>query len=265
MKKLLNLSLMTVLYAFTVAFLVALSQSGTVSNVAKLFFNLLKCIVLIKILGLLMVYKFVAHSQKVLNISARHGWLPGAKYTNLRNIRGIDFENFGFIDIDWKNYNFEKHLTAVKEKKPFLTIARDVEDISELNIILKQAEILKRYSLHVAIVPKDVRMNKKLGQLIPKEFILGYSVPTKYGGTKVSIDSFDRKVHLLGGRPDTQRQLANNMDVFSLDCNRFTLDASFGYYFNGDKFIKSNEYGYDHCLEMSIKNISSLWIDYKHS
>ncbi|MDI7384248.1 DUF6610 family protein [Cronobacter dublinensis] len=211
-----------------------------------------------------MIYKFVTHSQKVLNISIKHGWYPGARYTNLRNLKGIDFENQGFIDIDWKNYNFEKHLAAVKEKKPFLTIARDVENIFELDSILKQAEILKEHSLHVAIVPKDVCMNNRLTQLVPKEFILGYSVPTKYGGTKVSIDSFDREVHLLGGRPDVQRRLANYMNVLSLDCNRFTLDAGFGYFFNGEKFIKNNAYGYDICLEESVKNINNLWVDYKN-
>ncbi|WP_223563862.1 DUF6610 family protein [Pantoea agglomerans] len=209
-----------------------------------------------------MVHKFVSHGKKVLSISEKHGWLPGVKYTNLRNIKGVDFEKKGFLDIDWKNYSFEKHLSAVIERKPFLTIARDVEDIYQLDSILKQAEVLKKYCEHVAIVPKDIRMNGNITSLIPKEYILAYSVPTRYGGTQVSLNSFDRKVHLLGGRPDIQRSLGDKLDVFSIDGNRFTLDASFGYYFDGVRFVKNKINSYDYCLEESIRNISLIWKGY---
>jgi len=211
------------------------------------------------------VIKFVAHSQRVINISSFHGWFPGAKYTNLRDLKGIDFESKGFLDIDWKKYSFSRHLDAVQEHKPYLTMARDVESIEELESILLEADILIKHSKHVAIIPKDIRLNNRLTELIPKKFILGYSVPTRYGGTEVSIDSFDRKVHLLGGRPDIQRKLANFLDVMSFDCNRFTLDAKFGYYFNGQKFVKLLGGGYENCLRESLININKIWSDYSQS
>ncbi len=209
------------------------------------------------------VLKFVAHSKRVIKIAMEYGWLPGARYTNLRDIKSFDFKNSGFLDIDWKNYNLDRHLDAVAEQKPKLTIARDVECIFQLDGILREAEKLARHSEYVAVVPKDPLLNGRIAELIPKEYILGYSVPTKYGGTMVDIASFDRPVHLLGGRPDIQRRLADQMNVFSLDCNRFTYDAQFGDYFDGDTFRPHPVGGYERCIIDSITNISKLWIGYE--
>ncbi|PPD12965.1 DUF6610 family protein [Methylophilus sp.] len=209
------------------------------------------------------IFKFIAHSKTAINIAKNHGWLPGARYTNLRDIKTFDFEGQGFLDIDWKNYNFSRHLEAAAFKKPKLTIARDVECISKLDQILMEAEQLAMYSEYVAIVPKDPLMNDRISELIPPNFILGYSVPTRYGGTTVSLESFDRPVHLLGGRPDVQRKLAKRLNVFSLDCNRFTYDACFGDYFDGETFRPHPEGGYENCLNDSLRKINELWSDYE--
>lgn len=209
------------------------------------------------------VLKFCAHSKTVLDWTKDQSWLPGARYTNLRDISKVLFEGIGFIDIDWKKYNFEKHLEACQIKRPMITMARDIESIFDLDSILKEAEILAKHSTHVAIVPKDPLMNNRIQELIPEEYILGYSVPTRYGGTKVSLSSFNRPVHLLGGRPDVQRHLAEKLNVFSLDCNRFTLDARYGKYFNGRAFIKHPKGGYKNCIIDSAININKIWMDYK--
>jgi hypothetical protein len=211
----------------------------------------------------IMVVKFIAHSKKAVGIAQDFGWFPGARYTNLRDVRTFNFESRGFLDINWKQYDFRRHLDVVAECNPRLTIARDIERMSSIDAILREAELLSAHAAHVAIVPKDPRLNGRLAELIPKRFLLGYSVPTKYGGTTVSIASFDRPVHLLGGRPDTQRALANQLKVFSLDCNRFTLDAQFGDYFDGQTFRPHPRGGYERCLRDSLKNINALWNDYE--
>lgn len=59
-------------------------------------------------------------------------------YTNLRDVRNFDLTRTGFIDIDWEQYSFEKHLTVVKEIKPRLTVARDIVSLVELDKILTQ-------------------------------------------------------------------------------------------------------------------------------
>ncbi len=206
------------------------------------------------------VFKIVNHSKKVLGIAKKHGWLSGARYTNLRDVREIG--KIGFIDIDWKNYNFDMHLEAVKRIRPMLTVAKDVLEPNQLETVLEQAKVLQRYSRKVIIVPKAIDLAEKLEEVIPKNYILGYSVPTKYGGTEIHPGCFKRKVHLLGGRPDVQRRLANDLQVFSMDCNRFTLDAAFGDYFDGETFRPHPEGGYERCVENSIININKLWSDY---
>ncbi|MBT2755878.1 hypothetical protein J7E71_07945 [Mesobacillus foraminis] len=207
-------------------------------------------------------FMIVCHNKNTINIAKKYGWLPGAKYTNLRDIK--TFSKIGLIDIDWQNYDFKKHLDAVKSTNPLFTVARDIENINELDMILDQAYELSIYAQSVIVVPKDIRLKDKLNDLIPKDFILGYSVPTKYGGTEIPTSYFQRPVHLLGGRPDVQRRLGDLMPVISFDCNRFTLDASFGDYFDGEKFRPHPQGGYKVCLEDSIRNTTDLWSEYKH-
>jgi hypothetical protein len=171
----------------------------------------------------------------VLDIARRYGWLPGARYTNLRDIR------------------------AVQITKPLLTVARDVLRVSELDEILREAESLSAHCGTVIIVPKDPRLRRILNREIPDHFRLGYSVPTRYGQSAIETKFFRRPVHLLGGRPDVQRQLANELEVASLDCNRFTLDAAFGDYFDGETFRPHPIGGYERCLQASLQRITELW------
>jgi hypothetical protein len=204
--------------------------------------------------------RFVTHSKKVQQIAAKEGWLPGARYTNLRDVRAVG--QLGFLDIDWKCYDFGRHLNAAKLTRPFLTVARDIENIDDYRTVLEQAEKLSMYARYVVIVPKDPRMADSFGTMIPERYLIGFSVATSYGGTGIDPRKFARPVHLLGGRPDTQRKLAEIMPVFSFDCNRFTLDAAFGDYFDGERFRRHPRGGYDRCLRDSIRNINSIWANY---
>lgn len=206
-----------------------------------------------------MIHKFIAHSRSVLDIAVRYGWKPGARYTNLRDVR--TFKNIGFLDIHWKQYSFEMHLDVAREIRPFMTVAKDIESFDELHIVIEQAKILQKYSNYVVIVPKHPSLSMVMEDIIPNNFVLGYSVPTKYGGSPIPPYHFKRPVHLLGGRPDTQRRLATRLNVFSFDCNRFTYDARYGDYFDGEIFRPHPRGGYFTCIEDSIKNINRIWED----
>ena len=208
------------------------------------------------------VLKFVAHGRPTLTLILKHGWWPAARYTNIRDIRGLPFKGGGFLDIHWKRYDFGRHLEATAQLRPLITVARDVEQGRHLDSILKEAEELNRYTKIVVIVPKDPKLAKYLNTAIPSNYLLGFSVPTKYGATHISPKFFTRPVHLLGGRPDVQRHLASQMPVVSLDCNRFTLYAQFGDYFDGTIFRPHPKGGYRRCLKDSINNIEKLWQGY---
>jgi hypothetical protein len=208
-------------------------------------------------------YRFVTHGRQVQTIASRLGWRPGARYTNLRDVRHLRFKSRGFLDIHWKQYCFASHLSAAKRTRPHITVARDIEDIGLLDEILCEAQQLRRYARHVVIVPKDPRLGRRMESRIPKDFLLGYSCPTRYGGTTIPPDRFIRPVHILGGRPDVQRRLADAMPVYSFDCNRFTLDAAFGYFFDGQRFRLLEVDDYEACIQFSIEGINSLWTNYR--
>lgn len=205
--------------------------------------------------------RIVTHSKRVASIAARYGWYSGALYTNLRDIRE---ENcVGLIDVRWKEYNYKAHLSAVKKIRPLLTVAQDITDVRYFDDILIQASELAYYAKQVIIVPKDPKLQDIMNTIIPEHFLLGFSVPTRYGQSPIEPKFFRRPVHLLGGRPDVQRKLANIMHVVSFDCNRFTLDAAFGDYFDGETFRPHPSGGYLRCIEDSILNINKLWEGYE--
>jgi hypothetical protein len=210
--------------------------------------------------SVIQVIRIVNHSYRVTSIALRHGWLPGARYTNLRDVRRYD--RLGFLDIDWRNYNFQSHLKAAASTNPLLTVALDIECPTKLSRTLDQAYELARHCGTVIVVPKHPDLAESIEELVPSAFVFGYSVPTRYGGTVIPPANFKRPVHLLGGRPDVQRKLAEKMNVISIDCNRFTLDAQFGDHFDGETFRPHPLGGYERCLESSIKNIDALWVNY---
>jgi hypothetical protein len=144
-----------------------------------------------------------------------------------------------------------------------VTVARDIENLDHLERILDEARALLEFADDVILVPKDPRLAETLDEMIPSCFLLGYSVPTRYGGTVLPLSAFQGRVHLLGGRPDVQRTVARRVPVISIDCNRFTLDAAYGDYFDGEAFRPHPLGGYERCLEASITNINALWNDYR--
>jgi len=201
--------------------------------------------------------RIICHSRYVIDRALPLGWQPGARYTNLRDVKHLS--HVYFIDIDWRNYSFERHLNAVRQVRPTMTVARDVTDAAHIDDVLHEASILAAVAETVVIVPKDPKLMQKRRLGVPDMFRLGYSVPTKYGRTTIGPDHFTGDVHLLGGRPDVQRQLARVMRVRSLDGNRFTYDARFGDYFDGETFRPHPTGGYEECLKASLSNIRELW------
>lgn len=193
-----------------------------------------------------------------MRIAKRYGWLPGARYSNLRDIRGID--DVGLIDIDWEQYSFRQHLEAVKAVKPLMTVARDLTSVRDTERLLHQIAALREHVRYVIVVPKTRQFPTVSERFRRRYHILGYSVPTGYGSTSVPLAHFSkRKVHLLGGRPTAQFNLARQLNVVSLDCNSITIDAAFGKYFDGSKCVKAQRSSYLRCLEASLEGINSMW------
>lgn len=132
-----------------------------------------------------------------------------------------------FIDNEYRKYDHKKHLDVVAQFCPKYATVRDImtkEQCEEAGIeyypldqILAWAEELERYTENVILIPKYDCIDD-----IPQKYVLGYSVPSNYGGTPLPIERFKgRKIHLLGGSPMLQYQYfkATADDVVSLDTN----------------------------------------------
>lgn len=132
-----------------------------------------------------------------------------------------------FLDNDFKNYDHQKHVRAVKLHQPKYATVRDVmseQQCKEANItfypfeqIMAWAEELEQLTENVIVIPKYNCFSD-----IPERFVLGYSVPTSYGGTPMPAKMFGgRRVHLLGGSWKAQLEYLALLgdDVISLDTN----------------------------------------------
>jgi ribosomal protein S18 acetylase RimI-like enzyme len=127
-----------------------------------------------------------------------------------------------FADQDWKRPDFDAYLCALETHRPRMATVLDWEHEDQLPEVLRWAEAAARFVTEtVIIIPK---VTGGIGQL-PRtiggcEVRLGYSVPTKFGATPIPSWEFAGwPVHLLGGPPHRQHNLAQYMDVRSVDGN----------------------------------------------
>jgi hypothetical protein len=157
-----------------------------------------------------------------------------------------------FIDCDYKKYNHETHLKACESAKPKYATVRDIMteaqceaagiEYFDFDTVMKFAQDLKRFTERVIVIPKY----DCLGD-IPDRYVLGYSIPTKYGGTPMPMSMFDgREVHLLGGSWKKQRGYITNpnCNVVSFDNNYEWKVSVYGNFCLPDGTVRSlKDYG----------------------
>tara|TARA_Y100000004_G_scaffold173473_1_gene211380 strand:- start:6086 stop:7354 length:1269 start_codon:yes stop_codon:yes gene_type:complete len=176
------------------------------------------------------------------------GWKIGCITTSMGNpIHGLKKEQtqkwqwrhkMTFLDNEWHGYKHETHKEVVSWHEPKYATTRDAmtkDQCKEAGIeyypleqILEWAEDMNEVAENVIVIPKYDCIDR-----IPEKFVLGFSVPTTYGGTPVNIDAFKgRKVHLLGGSWKRQRAYLEVLgdDVVSLDNNYINNLSRFGQY-----------------------------------
>lgn len=171
-----------------------------------------------------------------------------------------------FVDQNWKNPNKEKYMTALEKHKPHMASVLDLEKESQLPEVLEWAEEAAALVQVVMIIPKVFGIIPKLPrQINGKQIRLGYSVPTKHGGTEVPVwEFYGWPVHLLGGSPHKQMAIRKYLDVQSVDGNYHMLKAQkWGEYWQWPgKWIKGQfEYkdGIYDVFSFSCKNIIDAW------
>ncbi len=151
-----------------------------------------------------------------------------------------------FVDQDWKKPDRERYMAAIREHRPHMATVLDWERDQQLPEVLSWAEEVTPFVEQVVIIPKVMGGIPQLPRRIAgREVVLGYSVPTRYGGTELPIWEFAGwPVHLLGGSPHRQLHLAHYCRVNSADGN-YTAKMAQQYnqfWTNGDATYAKNRH-----------------------
>lgn len=155
-------------------------------------------------------------NKRFAEIAAATGFKLGAQ------LPGTVYFPIHFADQDWKKPNREAYMQALAQHRPHMASVLDLERKAQLAEVLSWAEEAAQWCACVMIIPKAhgiiARLPRRIGGA---DVILGYSVPTKHGGTAVWPEEFHGwPIHLLGGSPQAQmRHYARLRGVVSADGN----------------------------------------------
>lgn len=147
-----------------------------------------------------------------------------------------------FADQDWKAPDLTKYARAVAEHRPEVATVLDWEHDNQLPEVLAWAEEIAPHVARVVVIPKIPGRVGEIPETVGgKPVILGYSVPTKYGGTNCGVWEFGRRpVHLLGGSPQAQMEYADYLNVVSADGNMAAQQARRGRFWSRQKNSKGH-------------------------
>jgi hypothetical protein len=189
---------------------------------------------------------------------------------------GTVYYQIYFADQDWKKPNRKAYMDGLKKYRPRMASVMDWEKEDQLSDVLSWAEEAADYCDTVMIIPKvQNKINLLPKKINGKVLRIGYSVPTKYGGTELPLfDFIGWPIHLLGGSPAAQMRLTKYMRVESVDVNmhmkmatRFCLSWTLGgHTTNRWTSIKNEDStrfdgdGPEEAFARSCKNICEAWI-----
>ena len=133
-----------------------------------------------------------------------------------------------FADQNWKRPNLEQYATVVKQHRPVMASVLDWEQLDQLPEVLSWAETIAPFVQVIMVIPKVIGGVESIPRKIGGRSVrLGYSVPTKHGGTPLNYSEFHGwPVHVLGGSPHQQRRLTRYLNVLSADGNMFQKMAT---------------------------------------
>jgi hypothetical protein len=138
-----------------------------------------------------------------------------------------------FADQEYRRPDRVAYMRALARHRPAMATVIDWERADQLPEVLDWAEEAAEWAGRVVIIPK---VQGEIGRLPHRigaaDIVLGFSVPTRYGGTCLPVWEFTGwPVHLLGGSPHKQyrywRYLRNVADVVSTDGNQSNREAHY--------------------------------------
>lgn len=205
-------------------------------------------------------------NPRLSQIASEEGWLLG-----FRSDKTMGNFVATFVDIDYKQPDFERHLAVVAKHRPKYAVVPDLSETgttrSDIDRAISQAGELAQYCEIPLIVPK---LSGQIA-LLPGAIAIGYSVPSRYGGASYPLwELAGRHVHLLGGSPRKQIQvylhLAGIATVLSVDGNYAQKQAvRYAEYWNGKAWQHHPDLRtgrddlYLECFRLSCRTIRACW------
>ena len=151
-----------------------------------------------------------------LDIAMRSGFLYGRQLPYGEKTKYPMY----FADQNWKKPNRLLYMKSLEFHRPHMATVLDLERRDQREEVLDWAASAAQFVNVVIIIPKVSLIHTLPKQIGSAEVRLGYSVPTKYGGTEILTSEFlGWPVHLLGGNPAQQKKLMHYMNVRSADGN----------------------------------------------
>lgn len=214
-------------------------------------------------------------NKRFAQIAIERGFLYGAQ------LPGKTYYDIYFADQNWKKPDRRKYMEEVKKRKPHMASVLDWEKWSQYCIVMEWAEEIAPYVDEVMIVPKIPNSVQSIPNIIGgKKVRIGYSVPTRYGGSTINLRELAlRPVHLLGGSPHAQLALYTKIpNIVSADGNYHQKIAIMNkVWIHGSKRVmgrweKLSDYlGYEVkddapyvAFDISCKNMKDAWEKIQH-
>jgi len=162
--------------------------------------------------------------------AGKKGYLRGARLD-----KADRYANHGaavdFLDMDWNDPDPDKLIRAAKDHRPKYVVAGDyLRDEDNTQRVNDRARQLRDLAENVIVVPKSPGDF----QHVPEWCVVGYSVPTEYGGTDIPLReyvSLPNQIHVLGGTPHRQFDVVSQLwleNVCSIDGNSIHKAATIG-------------------------------------
>lgn len=199
-------------------------------------------------------------NKRFAQIAIDAGFLYGAQ------LPGTIYHGIHFADQNWKNPDRTRYMAALAEYQPHMASVLDLERTEQLPEVLDWAEEAAQWVKVVMIIPKVFGVIPQLPRRIGGADVrLGYSVPTRHGGTEVPVWEFHGwPVHLLGGSPHRQMAIRKYLDVRSVDGNYHGLKArKWGEYWQWPGVWVSGQFrrhdGIYDAFALSCRNIMKAW------
>lgn len=189
------------------------------------------------------VTRAIAASRVRLGAESSNGWRDG--YTP-------QFVDFPFTDPD---ATFADHLDVVRETRPALTVAPDVEKGRSLETVVAKADRLLNYADAVIVVPKDVHPSA-----VPSRFRVGVTVGDFGSMAPWSLWEYRDcgPIHILGGTPSRQFEVGECLPVASLDTATLGQRARFGMW-DGEPCHAPDDWDFRRRLRESLDNYFDAW------